>query len=278
MKYKLIAIDLDGTLLDDEKYVPEENKRLLKKLIDKGYEIVIATGRRYWSAKMFVKDINNHLVILANNGTIVRESKDDTVLMTKYMDPLDYRTLVKEGKKKNLYPIVHVNNYNDGYDIIIEIDETRKKYNNYLYQNPKRHRQVQDIKSIKDPKVLTVVYVGEREELEELHLTIQGKYPKVYSSHIMYNITSAGGLLEVMHPEGCKWLSLIEYAEGKGILKEEIIAIGDDNNDIEMIKKAGLGIAMKNGTEMVRKSADIITEKNNNESGLAYTLSKVLEI
>lgn len=278
MKYKLIAIDLDGTLLNDEKNIPVENRELLRKLIDKGYEIVIATGRRYWSAKMFVRDINNHLVILANNGTIVRKSKDDTVLMTKYMNPDDYRVLVKEGKKKNLYPIVHVNNYDEGYDIIIEVDETKKKYNNYLYQDPKRLRQVQDIETIRDPKVLTVVYVGEKDELEDLHLTIQGKYPKTYSSHIMHNITSAGGLLEVMHPEGCKWLSLIEYAEGKGVSREEIIAIGDDNNDIEMIKKAGLGIAMKNGTEMVRKSADIITEKDNNESGLAYTLSKILEI
>src|SRR5699024_178185 len=275
--YKLIAIDLDGTLLDDEKNIPAENKKILKKLLDKGYEIVIATGRRYWSAKMFIKDINNDLVILDNNGTIVREYKNDKVLMEKYMEPRDYHILVEKGKIKRLYPIVHVNEYNNGYDIVIELDKKNEKYNNYLYKDPKRHRQIEDITKLKDPKVLTVVFIGEKEELEELYLDINKKYPRKYSSHIMHNITSANGLLEVMHPEGCKWLSLREYARGKGILENEIITIGDDNNDIEMLKKAGLGIAMKNGTEVVRKSADIITEKNNNEGGLAYILDKVLE-
>ncbi len=73
--YKLIAIDLDGTLLDDHKEISKENIQLINKLIERDYEVVIATGRRYWSAKELTKTINKPLVILANNGSIVRETK-----------------------------------------------------------------------------------------------------------------------------------------------------------------------------------------------------------
>ena len=66
--YKLIAIDLDGTLLDDKKEISKENVDLIKELIEKGYEVVIATGRRYWSAKELTKNIDKPLTILANKG------------------------------------------------------------------------------------------------------------------------------------------------------------------------------------------------------------------
>lgn len=81
-----------------------------------------------------------------------------------------------------------------------------------------------------------------------------------------------------MNPLGCKWQSLQEYAKERGIREGEIIAIGDDNNDTPMIKNAGLGIAMKNASKDVKSVADIITEKDNNDSGVAFELKRVLNL
>ena len=119
--------------------------------------------------------------------------------------------------------------------------------------------------------------MGEEDEIESFLDSVTKKYPEKYSSNIMENI-SAGALLEIMNPLGSKWLSLEEYSKEKGISREEIIAIGDDNNDIEMIKKAGLGIAMKNASLGVKKVADIITKEDNNEDGVANILREVLNI
>ena len=94
----------------------------------------------------------------------------------------------------------------------------------------------------------------------------------------MENIQNAEALLEIMNPLGNKWLSLKEYAQKKGISPEEIIAIGDDNNDAQMIKNAGCGIAMKNASQQVKKVADIITEKDNNQAGVAFELRKILNL
>src|SRR5690554_1551160 len=121
--YKLIAMDLDGTLLDDDKKVPKENLEVLEQLISKGYEVVIATGRRYWSAKQLLKDVRKPLVILANNGNIVRSTADDGIIIKKYLDIKDFKTLIKEGKKRGLQPVVHVDGFEEGIDLIIELDK-----------------------------------------------------------------------------------------------------------------------------------------------------------
>lgn len=276
--YKLIAIDLDGTLLDDNKDIPKENLILIHELIDKGYEVVIATGRRYWSAKRLVKDIDRSLIILANNGNIVRDTLEDKIIIKKYLDAEDFRILIKEGRRRGLHPIVHVDNYEEGYDIIIEMEKENQGYNNYISPDETRYRQIEDYLELEDHKILAVIYVGNRRELESFHLDINERHPNRYNSHVMENIQVAEALLEVMNPLGCKWLSLLEYAREKGISPREIITIGDDNNDAQMIKNAGCGIAMKNASKQVKAVADIITEKDNNQSGVAFELKRVLKL
>lgn len=276
--YKLIAIDLDGTLLDDKKIIPEENLSIVCEIIDKGYEVVIATGRRYWSAKQLIKDIDSPLVILANNGNIVRNTKNDDIIIKKYLNLDDFKILIQEGREKGLNPVIHVDNYEDGIDLIIEMDKINDDYYNYLSKFEERYKKVENYLEIDNDKILAVVYVGSKKKLQKFHFHINERYPNKYNSHVIENIASAEALLEIMNPLGCKWLSLQEYAKQKGIQDSEIIAIGDDNNDAQMIKNAGCGIAMKNASKQVKKVADIITEKDNNESGLAFELRKVLNL
>lgn len=275
--YKLIAIDLDGTLLDDDKKISRENIETIHHLMEKGMEVVIATGRRYWSAKELVKGIDRHMTILANNGNIVRNSENHKILSSRYLDLEDFRVIMKEGRKRSLYPIIHVDGYDEGYDIIIELERHDKNYHNFL-KNEKRLRTVEDYLQIVDDNILAIVYAGMRTELKSFYLDINKRYPNIYNTHVMENVTQAEVLLEIMHPMGTKWNSLLEYAKNQNIKPEEIITIGDDNNDLEMIKNAGLGIAMKNASPSVKSIAKLITEKNNNNSGVAFELKRVLNI
>lgn len=276
--YKLIAIDLDGTLLDDKKNIPEENLYLMKELFDRGYEIVIATGRRYWEAKALTEDIDRPVVILANNGNIVRDLKDGRIIIKKYLDIEDFKVLARESKKRGLYPLLLVDDYENGIDIVVEMGSTSELHNVYLSRAQDRYKKVEDYLEMDDVNILSVVYAGTRKDMEGLYNYINERYPKIYKSHLMENIHVAEALLEIMNPLGDKWLSLLDYAKEKGIEREQIIAIGDDNNDAEMIKNAGLGIAMKNGSQLVKSVADIITEKDNNESGVAFELKRILKL
>ena len=276
--YKLIAVDLDGTLLDDKKEISKENIELINELIERGYEVVIATGRRYWSAKELTKSIYKPLVILANNGNIVRETEKDQIIIEKYLNIEDFQAVVERGKQKDLHPIIHVDNYENGYDMIVELDIKNDSYGNYFSPDEKRYKRVNSYLDIKDEKILAVVYLGEKKKMEEFYLDINKNYPNKYNVHIVENIRAAEALLEIMNPLGCKWQSLQEYARERGIREDEIIAIGDDNNDTPMIKNAGLGIAMKNASKDVKSVADIITEKDNNDSGVAFELKRVLNL
>ncbi len=274
--YKLIAMDLDGTLLDDKKDISRENLIFIDKAIEKGYEIVIATGRGYSSAKSIIKKIDSHVTILANNGNIVKHSFDDRVIISKYLDKKDFRNVVRDGKKRKLDPIIHIDDYGHGYDIAVEHGDDYLGYYNYL-KNSISHRRIENLDDINEG-ILAVVYLGKSDQLNSFYRELKEKYPGVYSSHVIENMEIAEAFLEVMNPTGTKWLSLVEYASSKGIKPKEIIAIGDNNNDTSMIKGAGLGIAMVNGSDSLKRKADIITAKDNNESGLAYELRRLLNI
>lgn len=275
MDYRLVAIDLDGTLLTGEKMIPSKNSDVLKMLSDRGIEIVIATGRRYWSAKRFMKEIDMNLTVIANNGTIIRNMSDDSTILKKYLDKEDFYTLIKEGRKRNLYPIIHVDHFDEGYDIMIELDKGNEKYSSYLYDISGRYKEIEDLLFYENPRVLSVVFPGDMNVLREFYDLLNTSLINRYSSHILTSLKKVGPILEIMGPLGSKWKALSDYAREKGIKQEEIIAIGDDDNDIEMIKNAGLGIGMRNASPGVKKSADIITEKTNDECGVADVLIKV---
>lgn len=275
--FKLIALDLDGTLLNDDKIIPRENLNTINELIKRGYEIVIATGRRYWSAKNLTNQIEGHLTILANNGNVLRRTENDQLLFAKYLDLNYFKIAMEEGKKRNLHPIIHVDGYDEGIDIIIEFDREHKSYNNYL-SDDSRYKQIENYLDINDDRILALVYSGLKKDLDSFHEFLYENYPMNYNAHVMENIQLAEALLEIMHPRGSKWLSLEEYAKSKNIKAEEIIAMGDDNNDIDMIENVGLGIAMKNGSNSVKSVAKMISQKDNNESGVAFELKRVLNI
>ena len=95
--YKLIALDLDGTLLTDNKEITKENLDTIYQLIDKGYEVVIATGRNYYSARTITNNIRKHLIYICNNGNIVRDTIDDRVLASSYLNPVDSKIILQEG-------------------------------------------------------------------------------------------------------------------------------------------------------------------------------------
>lgn len=276
--YKLIAMDLDGTLLNDEKTISKENLDTIHNLIQKGYELVVATGRNYFSARELTKDIMDDLIYISNNGNIIIDSKDDKTLYNTFLDFNDYKKILIEGDLRKLNPIVYVDYFSRGYDLIFQKDSLHGDYFNSLNKNKARYIEVDSILDYKIDRILALVYPGRKEALNEFYNHINTKYPTIYSSHVMENIVMSEALLEIMNPLGTKWNSLKEYARGKDIRPEEIIAIGDDNNDIDMIKNAGLGIGMINGSQILKSHADIITKKDNNNSGLAYELNRILNL
>lgn len=276
--YKLIALDLDGTLLTDNKVITKDNLELIHYLIKNGYEIVIATGRSYYSARILTNNINEHLIYICNNGNIVRDAIDNRVLSVNYLDSKDAKIVLDEGLGKGLYPFVHVDYFNDGYDVLLGKNHYPKESLAKATNNLLRVKVIEDKLEENLNKVLAMVYPAELNRLEDFYYSINHLYPEMFCSYIMENPSQGEGLLEVMHPLGNKWNSIVNYANSLGIKASEIIAMGDNNNDIEMIMNSGLGITMKNGSKLAKEVGDIVSSKDNNESGVAFELKKLLGI
>lgn len=275
--YKLIAIDLDGTLLTDDKKITKENVDFINHIIHIGYEVVIATGRGYYSAKRLTKELSKPLVYISNNGNVVRNSEGDKDIAIKVLDGEDYRTILREGELRKLSPIIHVDHYHNGYDIVVSSETIKNdQFKSYIKSNY-RYKEVNYFEEDID-RILCIVYPGDHIDLNDFHSYISEKFPEKFGTHIMENVDQAEGLFEIMNPLGNKWSGIMEYANIKGINQSEIIAIGDDNNDLDMIVEAGLGIAMKNGSSLVKSSSDIITERDNNDSGVSHELQRILKI
>lgn len=276
MEYKMVVLDLDGTLLNDNKEISQKNIYILNELHNKNIEIVIATGRNYYMAKTLIaKILTLKPVVLANNGAITRCSHDDSVLDYSYLEPSVFEKIYKEGLRYNLNPVLYVDEYNNGYDLIYEKENYEEAYSGYIKKGSKRAIN-KKIEPLNINNILSVCYIDTADNLSKFVENI-GKYKDNYNILFIKNVMEKT-LLEFLHPNGCKWNAISKYAASKGILPEEIISIGDDNNDVELLKNSGLGIAMINGTEESKKAAKVITKYDNNNSGVYYSLSSIFNI
>ncbi|MFO7888447.1 MAG: HAD family hydrolase [Eubacteriales bacterium] len=270
MKYKLVVLDLDGTLLKDNKSISIQTVEYITRLKKTGVDVVIATGRSYYHGKKLIAPLKEDMIVLSNNGSIVRHTSDDEVIFSNYLKKSEARNIIYESVKSGFHPIIHINKFDQGYDLVIEKNPNTLGYNGYMEKDDVRYRRV-SFEKINYEYILSVCIAGEFYKLENFRNNILKKYPNTYNSFTSRNL-KIRALLEFLDVKGCKWEGIKRYAKSKDIMPEEIISIGDDNNDMELIKNSGLGIAMKNGTEEIKKSADKITNFDNNSEGVIKEL------
>jgi len=276
VKYKLIVFDLDGTLLREDGSITSRTVEYINKLKKNQFDVIIATGRSYYHAKKLIEPLKQDMIILSNNGSIARHTSNDEIIFANYLDRHKTIDVIKEAKKKILSPILHVDKYENGYDLLIEEESESKNYSGYVSNKEGRYRRI-EFENDRLDKVLAVCFAGDFYELENFRSKIKKKYPGIYNSFTSKNLR-VRGLLEFLDLKGCKWEGVLRYAKSKGIEKEQIISLGDDNNDIELIKKSAIGIAMKNGTNEIKLAADLVAYENNNNDGAVKVLEKIFKL
>jgi len=278
--YKLIAIDLDGTMLNKYGIVTEGTKNAIKNAIQKGIDVIIASGRPIDSIKTIAKEIESENYFIAGNGGVIYDIKNEQVIYEKFLD------------KKKILEIADICEKNGiSYNIYTEntIIAKHLKYNVLYYYKEnlnKEENKKTNITIVKDIKE----YVKNSENEKFLKVTICDESKSIFDSIIRkMNTISNIRVLDVCHmtrktiKQGTEDVSIeyyyteisqkdvdkwnaIEYLINKlNIKKEQVIAIGDNINDFDMIKNAGLGIAMGQSMPEVKQIADYITDDNSNE-------------
>ena len=256
---KLIATDLDGTFFNSNSVISDYNKNIFQLLMKNGIEIILATGRSFIGMKDY-KDIlrNDNYSIIFNGASII--DNDGNFVYDKVIDSETSKSIINIYDKYNV--CLHI--YKGNIHIASEPDFYMEKY----LKKSKINNIFIGLENIEDFEFNKMVFIGDREELEKLQNDIRNNF----NVHTCFSHTN---FLEVLASGINKGTALEWLCNKKGINRDEIIAFGDNYNDIEMIEYAGIGVAMKNAEEELKRKADYIC-LSNDEDGVGKFLKKYI--
>lgn len=259
--YKLIAIDVDDTLLSDNLTVSEGTRQAMASAIEMGVTVTLATGRMFASAQKIAKSINLNVPIITYQGALVKTLLDGQVLYERPVPADAAKELHTFCKEQRLHLQLYVNDELYGTEDNERIRAYSKLSNIPYLIEP-------DFGKLIEMPTNKMLMIDEPDRLDEIAIQLQaliGDRVHITKSKAHY--------LEVMHKEGTKGHALKHMAEHIGCTMEETIAIGDAWNDREMIQAAGLGVAMGNAVPLLKEIADYVTFSNN-EEGVKHVIEK----
>ena len=266
--YKALALDLDGTLTDSSKLIPQENKEAIWKAIDKGVKIILASGRPTMGitgiAKELELDKRGGVIIAFNGGKIFDCSTGEMISGQEFpheLIPDVYAASVKHGAVPLSYNDTHILCETEADEYVLK--ECKCNYTTVL--------KVDSLPKALNFPITKLLVVGEH----ELLLGVQEELLSRHSDKIE-SFFSESYFLEVA-PKGIrKDAALATVCQHLGITREELMVCGDGLNDIPMFDYAGLSVAMKNAYPEAAAHAHVVVPKTNDECGVAYAIEKYI--
>jgi Cof subfamily protein (haloacid dehalogenase superfamily) len=271
MSFKLVVTDMDGTFLNSKEEISEENLKIVKALNERGILFSIATGRLDTMIKPYLRQIGNNNPIISCNGALVRNINKGEFYHAQIIKGAEFRKVIDICKANNLVFSVYCE-----YTVYSESIEGRIKHyvkrNESLAEDDKVDiKIVGNIYTDIDEKILKILVSNDNPDVLE---HIEGELNKIPGIEAY---KSSSNLLDIMAEGVTKGNALKDLAEILKIKREEIIAIGDNHNDISMLEFAGYAIAVGNAEQAVKDIADLVTTSNDDD-GVATGLKEVLSI
>lgn len=267
MKYKILVLDLDGTLTNKKKEITEHTRETLIRAQEAGVKIVLASGRPTYGIMPLARQLELDKYegyILAYNGGQIIDCKTGELMYENVLDPAVYPYLY-ECAKSNGFQIL---SYKDEYIISENADDQYVQHEAFLNRMPSK--TVENFLDVINFPVAKCLIVGDPEPLAQLEPVMKKELESK-----MNVFRSEPFFLELV-PKGIdKARCLAVLLEELGMTPDEMMACGDGFNDLSMIEYAGLGVAMANAQEVVKQAANYITQSNE-EDGVAHAVEKFM--
>ena len=263
MGYRLIAMDLDDTLLTDELTVSERTREAMRQAVARGVRLTIATGRMFASAQQVARQVGLNVPIITYQGSLVRNLLDGQVLYERFVPVEAAARLYEYCAERRLHLQTYIK------DRLFAAADS-DKLQAYAVQSDIAYTVTGEFASLvtTSPEQTKLLIIDEPARLDAMKPELAAMLgPDVHLTK------SKDHYLELLHREGTKGHALRFLADYYGIPLEETIAVGDAWNDREMIEVAGLGVAMANAVPGLKELADYVT-LSNNEDGVRHVLEK----
>jgi Cof subfamily protein (haloacid dehalogenase superfamily) len=259
MKYRIIALDVDGTLLNDHHEVTPRVRNAVRAAAEQGAEIVLCTGRGSTSALTVLKELGLQGTMITHNGASVVDSETREILYSTGISPEQTRRYTSYCRERGIHF-----DMNTAFDLYVEgiAEEAADMYRNLKARPIIRNRD----EGFPDNLVKISIYAP-KETLDDVETEWMDW------RHELQAVRSGYNFIDVQHLNATKGKALEQLAALRGIQREQILALGNYYNDIGMIAYAGWGVAMDNSPPEVKAVADEVTVSNN-EDGVALVLEQ----
>ncbi|HWR22052.1 MAG TPA: Cof-type HAD-IIB family hydrolase [Feifaniaceae bacterium] len=267
--YRVLALDLDGTLTNEKKEVTPRTKEAVRRAIHAGVAVVLATGRPLIGVLPVARELALDTLggyILCYNGALIQECRANTPVFRRILPANAVKDICAWARGKPVCPLAY-----DACGVITPYPDNRyvlkEAYNNNL-----GIRAVEDLPGFIDYPIEKMMLVGEpsdaRAALPELKARFGGEL-NIFGSEPPF--------IEVMPPEVDKAFALDVLLNHIGVTREALIACGDGMNDIPMLRIAGMAVAMGNAAAAVKALAGFVT-RSNEEDGVAHAIERFIDI
>lgn len=263
MAYKLIATDMDGTLLTSKDEISHETICAIKAAIDKGVVFTLSTGRPLQGVKKYIAQLGLDCPVITYNGAVIAHSKTGEILFSQNMDVAEAEKVYAKAVEKGVMFIVWSQNK-------LYASEISDKTHFYEGITNTTAELLTDFNRVLQQGITKMLWYDNPEVLEQYISQLKDEN----FQHTTFT-KSRAYFLEFFSNKVSKAVAMEKLGEYYGIKQEEMIAIGDQTNDLPMIEYAGLGVAMANAVDKVKEAADYIT-LSNNDAGVAHTINKFI--
>ncbi|MDQ0202693.1 Cof-type HAD-IIB family hydrolase [Pectinatus haikarae] len=273
MKIKLFATDLDGTLLDSNDKISQKNIAAIKEAVNAGTIVTFATGRMYSSAVQYARQTGIDVPLITYNGALIK-STSGKVYSEQYINPLAVQEFVAYCEHKQWYLQV---NSNDALFFPVYLERSADYERSTGIKGETVGWQELGRKNENVAKMLLVTAEYGKQDVEE---KIQEENSMIYeltqkfAGKVML-VKSKRGLIEVINPAVSKANALYILAKQFGFGIDEVMAIGDANNDLPMLEAAGKSVAMGNAADNIKSVCDYLVGTNDND-GVAEAIYKYI--
>lgn len=260
---RCIGIDLDDTLLRSDLTISPSDKAAIRKAVESGIKVLLASGRMVQSMRPYVHELGLDVPVIAYNGALIQEIMSGKILY-HHPVPLDEARLIVPIFREAM---IHLNVYINDELYVDELTEWGRKYAVNAGVAP---RPVGDVLSYLKEPPHKLLAVGDRELID----SIQARLREEFGGRLQF-VKSKANYLEILAPEVSKGGALRELAAVWGIDWSEVMAIGDAPNDLSMVAWAGAGVAIGNADPIVKEKATLIVA-DHDHNGVAEAFAKLI--
>jgi 5-amino-6-(5-phospho-D-ribitylamino)uracil phosphatase len=276
MPIKLLALDIDGTLLTTSGELTARNQAAIEEARSRGVHIVLLTGRRFGSAYLLMQELKLETPLISHNGALTKDLK---TLETHHLYPLTIETaseLIEIARDSGVDLVCSFDEPRGLGKMIIEgISENNKSLQRYIEKYRDSVIEVADLITYLQHPPIQIMFSGRCHLMDEFAVTLEeamGDRVRVFKTRYpAYDVT----ILDAVNEQASKGESLARIANEQGIAREQVMAIGDNHNDLTMLRFAGLGIVMANA-EDVLKEMGFLSTSSNEDDGVAEAIERYI--